>query len=101
MYTLAIIFDDQMRLEASDLLWKAVLIPPRGISAAWPIKVIQLWAEAYIAQRELYPGPRCPDDLSSVPLEADREYGPLNLLNSGPPDCCCVGGSKDASNSVV
>ena len=58
MYTLAIIFDDQMRLEASDLLWKAVLIPPRGISAAWPIKVIQLWAEAYIAQRELYPGPR-------------------------------------------
>lgn len=75
---------------------------PQRNSAAWSIEVIQLWIEAYVVQRELYPGPGPPDDLCSMPLEADSEYRPLNLLSSGPrllfmcwglPRCklsCCV-----------
>lgn len=30
---------------------------PRGFSAAWSVEVIQLWTEAHVVQRWLYPGP--------------------------------------------
>lgn len=65
-------------LQASGLmLWEAILMAgPLGISIAYSVKVVQLWIDTYIAQREHCSGP-IPHDLCFMPLEAFSESGPL------------------------